>query len=379
MRGQRTVWFKRWGAPAGLDVDMHRGTIVKQGSIPADEIANELLVFQKPSRRNSWYGIPGYVSAIGWISLALAARDDNLYFFTNRREPRWAVIMTNLEDNGDLDTTLQSMFTVDLKNPHRNIFVPVSGNGTIEFKQLSSDKMDGSFEKLSDRCNAEVLVAHRLPPERLGLIKVGNLGGNAALDASRVYKEAVVTPDQQLLKQRWNRFVQMEYARQGARTNAKVKPTKFGWTWVPVEMDLAEEEEDLRQATIAWNAGFITLDEARVKSHMPKLDPTKYDTPEADKEDGSTRTMGEMFVFELFMVGGMRDTPPEQAADETMPGAPGEAGGGAMRPQKQPSATVDPNTKKPVSKPVAKALGNHASRLVDLEGRLSEIEEHISE
>lgn len=87
VRDNRKVWFRRWGAPQidGKDVEVDS----KTGSTKSVKSpANDLFVIKRPSRRSTWYGIPGYISAIGWITLALAARDDNLMFFANRREPR---------------------------------------------------------------------------------------------------------------------------------------------------------------------------------------------------------------------------------------------------------------------------------------------------
>lgn len=282
IRGSKMVWFKRWGTPPDEDgqeqeVDRQYGSVKPAGQIPAARVANELLVFQKRSRRSSWYGIPGYVSAIGWISLALSARDDNLLFFQNRREPRWAVILTNLEDDPDLEDDLKGAFAVDLKSPHRNLLIPLTGNGKIEFKQLSADRADGSYEKLSDRADAAILVSHRMPPERLGLTKVGALGGDVSIDSTRVYKEAVVEPEQKLLSTRLNRFIAREFPRGGvvqAGPDAAKQPLL--WRWSPVEIDLAEEEQDLKKAINAFKFNLVSLDEARQMAGMDKLDEEAY-------------------------------------------------------------------------------------------------------
>ncbi len=307
VRGQKTVWFKRWGAPTELLVDRQYGSL--KAEVPEERLANDLLVLQKPSRRSSWYGLPGYIPSIGWISLALSARDDNLLFFSNRREPRWAVILTNLEDDPGLEDDLRNAFAVDLKQPHRNLLIPISGNGKIDFKQLSADRADGSYEKLSDRADAAILVGHRVPPERLGLTKVGALGGNVSIDSTRVYKEAVIEPDQALLAARMNRFIEVEYPksvspgktmakrvkqsfrkawRKATRIEKSEDTVELGWTWSPVAIDLAEEEQDLRQAIMAFKAGGTTLDEFRVKSGMDPLDEEKFPG------------IGDKFYWEIF-------------------------------------------------------------------------------
>src|SRR6185369_15982665 len=139
-----------WGAPQrnGKDVmvDATTGqvTTVKE---PNDG-ANDLLVIRRKARRSDWYGIPNYVSAIGWITLSLAARDDNLFFFSNRREPRWAIILSNLADDPNLQEDLRRALEVDHRQPYRNLLIPLTGPGKIDFQKLTDNRMDVSFGDL---------------------------------------------------------------------------------------------------------------------------------------------------------------------------------------------------------------------------------------
>jgi len=275
-RDNKIVWFKRWGTDPEVHVDRGRGTAGPD--IPEDRRANELLVVRRPSRRSSWYGVPGYVSSIGWITLALAVRDDNLLFFSNRREPRWAVILSNLEESDDLDEQLRQAFTVDLRHPHRNIIIPIEGPGKVDFQKMSDTAgAEGSFEKLEGRCDARILVAHRIPPERLGMNRVGPLGGNIALASSKIYREAVISTSQALLSARLRAFIEKEAPL--ATGVAEDQP----WKWTPVELDLTEEEADIKSATELFNGDVITLNEARRRL---KLD----DLPDGDPRGDMLRT-----------------------------------------------------------------------------------------
>lgn len=342
VRGEKIVWFKRWGAPTDKVVHSGTGWLKDEDSIPEDKVANEILVVQKPSSRSSWYGVPSYISSIGWVSLALAVRDDNLLFFANRREPRWAVILTNLEDDDDLQEDLRRAFQVDLKSPHRNILIPISGNGNIKFEKLSNDRMDGSFEKLGMVADTQILVGHRMPPERLGFVKVGNLGGNVAIESSRVYREAVVEPRQHMLSARINRFIEREYKRDERRKGDK-DPTPLRWLWVANELDLDDEAEDLKEAVMAFTAGLITLDEARRRiKEDPCEKPEEQEAPEAEeapdtdgledeaeaaemmKSDEEPRPYyGDKFYFELFGKVG-------QTAPDASPASPATLAAGGM-------------------------------------------------
>lgn len=260
-RGGKKVWFRRWGAalvdgkPVEVDAKTGSKTSVK-------DPANDLFVIRRPSRRSSWYGIPGYISAVGWITLALAARDDNLLFFTNRREPRWAIVLTNIQEDPDLENDLRRAFTVDLRQPHRNIIIPITGPGKIDFQKMTDNRLEGSFDKLSERADRAIMTAHRIPPERLAASQIGPLGGNATIAASRIYKEGVITPCQEILNTRLNRFIAVEYEK-----TTGSKPTLL---LVMDDLDLATDREDLDQTVTAFKSDLVTLREAR---HRLKLEP----------------------------------------------------------------------------------------------------------
>jgi PBSX family phage portal protein len=285
IRDSRRVWFRRWGAQdiadKRVDVDIKTGSI-KNVTAPA----NDLFVIRRPCRRSSWYGIPGYVSAIGWITLALAVRDDNLFFFANRREPRWAIILTGVEgQDDDIQEDLRRAFTVDLKTPYRNLIIPVKGEkAKVDFQKLSDTKTDGSFEKLGDRADKAVMIAHRVPAERLANSEVGNLGGNIASEANRVYKEGVVGPSQELLNSRLNRFIAVERGIVAGKENAD--GDKNPWQIAMDDLDIRSDREDLDQTIMAFHSDLITLREARHRLKLGPLMKPKPPEPEVDPATG---------------------------------------------------------------------------------------------
>lgn len=305
IRDNRKSWFRRWGAvdASGQEIQVD----AKTGSKTAVRSpANDLFVIRKPSRRSSWYGIPGYVSCIGWITLSLAARDDNLLFFANRREPRWAIILTNLQDDPDIEEDLRRAFTVDLKQPHRNILVPISGPGKVEFQKLSDNQKEGSFDKLDERASKQIMIAHRVPAERLANSQTGPLGGNATMAASRIYKEAVVGPEQEMLSSRLNRFVAVETGkikttkrtralktllRKAAEDEGREssrQPVKMPWELVMEPLDVQSDMEDLTLVIEKFKNNLVTLREARKEMKLgPLMEP-----PQRDREDAELTPMG---------------------------------------------------------------------------------------
>jgi len=234
-------------------------------------------VFRKTSRRSSWYGIPTWVAAIGWVSLAIAARDYNILFFQNAREARWAVILSNIDDDPQLLDEIEQAFKVGLKDPHRNLVIPVIGDGNVEFQKLSQDGTDLSFDKLMGRCDDAILVAHEMPGDRIGLSKVGALGGSIAGVANEVYAEGVVATSQELVESRMNWFIDTEFAKA-----AGVEPQ---WKWKLKPIDLSEEELDLKAAVDGFQKAGWKLNEARKRVGLDPL-------PDEDAR-------GEQFVWEL--------------------------------------------------------------------------------
>jgi hypothetical protein len=154
VRGGRKVWFKKWGT--SVDYLVETGEIAPPGTAGI-KTANEIIVFREPSIRSSYYGIPGWYSAVAWIMLALAARDYNIMFFQNNREPRWLIILENLDVDDDVDELLRRAFRQDLANsPHKSMIVPLVGKeGKIHIHRMSDIQTDMGFEKLLDICKME--------------------------------------------------------------------------------------------------------------------------------------------------------------------------------------------------------------------------------
>lgn len=279
-QGQK-VWFKCWVPEDSRVVGSESGNIYKRKSeLPKGEKqANEILVLKRPSRRSTWYGIPGYIPATGWIALSTAARDDNLYFFENRREPRWAIILENVDDDPKIEDMLKRALKVDLKKPHRNLIIPLVGEAKINFQPLGDNKGDLSWDKLQERSDGAILLAHRMPGERIGLVRVGALGGSVVSETTRVYKESFVQTSQTLLSARINKLIEVE----GPSTDSAKGKGK--WIWRPVELDLTEEGEKQDLAIKGFQGGVLTLNESRE-------DVGKDALPEDDERGGK-------FFFEM--------------------------------------------------------------------------------
>lgn len=263
IRQNKQAWFKRWGV--GLeDVNILLATGRKAPENTAfEKIANELLVFVKPSRRSTWYGIPTYIAGIGYISMALAARDYNIKFFSNAREPRYIIFVEGMDASGveaaldDLEMSLKTQH----KDPHRNMIFPLTGGAKARIERVTAVQNDMHFMRLMEAADRNILASHRMPPDRLGTVMRGMLGGNVAANINRIYKDAVVVPAQLVLKDRLNRFLRVEWARLHGKDEGRGE--ELQWEIDFEALDISDEAVDVTNVTLQLKNNVITLNEGR--------------------------------------------------------------------------------------------------------------------
>lgn len=343
IRSGQTMWFKRWGVANEFLAETGEPT---DPSTDRKLLANELLVFRRPARRSTWYGIPSYVSAIGHVSLAIAARDYNVLFFNNAREPRHIYIIEGLEEDilPSLAEIIEEM-KQGLLDPHRNLVVPLTGGAKIRIESLHQKMNDAHFQKLSEAADQEILMAHRVPPDRIGHPTRGPLGGSAALVTNRIYKDGVVSKTQAVFEHRLNRFIQTEFPPIREKTR-EVKPGetgtfvvprskyKLGWKADLEELDVSDEAADVTTAMALVDKDAITINEGRSRVNLKPLKKFRKDIEEYIR-DLEAKEMG-------------RERTREQLAHppKDVPDKPAAVGAGE-KPTAPPEKTTEPGTATP--------------------------------
>lgn len=255
-RQAKMTWFKRWGIEQTYYASSGRKALK---DIDISKQANEILVFKKPCRRSTWYGIPVYISGIGHIALAVAARDFNVKFFENYREPRHLIVITGLDE--DIEKTaddIELIWKTQLRdNPHRNVLLPISGDANVVIEKMGLPINDIQFSRLMEQTDSEILVAHRMPPDRLGIAKRGFLGGSVAKVVNEIYKDGVVNRGQRVLESRLQRFVEVEFKKEfGKEVQFKVDFK---------DLDVTDETMDVDIAINLAKFNLLTLNEARAR------------------------------------------------------------------------------------------------------------------
>jgi PBSX family phage portal protein len=175
-----------------------------------EERPNEVIHFKKYTPMNNYYGIPDIIAA----QTALAGNEFsgryNLDYFENKAVPRYIITVKGAKLSPESERKLLEFFQVGLKGKnHRSLYVPLPADtpdSKVEFKMepIEAGNQEGSFEKYRKSNRDEILLAHRVPINKIGTPEGVNLA--VARDADKTFKEQVCRPAQMILEKKINRI-----------------------------------------------------------------------------------------------------------------------------------------------------------------------------
>jgi len=175
-----------------------------------EERPNEVIHFKKYTPMNNYYGIPDIIAA----QTALAGNEFsgryNLDYFENKAVPRYIITVKGAKLSPESERKLLEFFQVGLKGKnHRSLYVPLPADtpdSKVEFKMepIEAGNQEGSFEKYRKSNRDEILLAHRVPINKIGTPEGLSLAN--ARDADKTFKEQVCRPAQMILEKKLNRI-----------------------------------------------------------------------------------------------------------------------------------------------------------------------------
>lgn len=159
-----------------------------------------------------YYGIPPIMPAWNRLALMVLEAEYNLSFFNNNAIPDYAVILEG-EWADDAETVIKEYFRTHLKGQaHKTLAMRSPAGGKVTFQKLTSDAAkEGSFRLLRIDCRDEILHAHGVPPQKVGIVETGKLGGNLASEQIVEYKNSIVTPGQEMVSTRMDRLIEVGF------------------------------------------------------------------------------------------------------------------------------------------------------------------------
>jgi len=240
---------------------------------------NEIIHLKKYTPMNNYYGIPDIIAA----QVALAGNElsgrYNIDYFENKAVPRYIITVKGAKLSTESERKLLEFFQVGLKGKnHRSLYVPLpadSADSKVEFKMepIEAGSQEGSFEKYRKSNRDEILLAHRVPINKIGTPEGVNLA--VARDADKTFKEQVCRPSQMILEKKINRIFE-------EKTDALL--LKFN------ELTLTDEDTQSKIDERYLRMQVITPNEVRIRKGMIPIeggDEVVQLKPEAAAEERS--------------------------------------------------------------------------------------------
>lgn len=179
--------------------------------IGQDPNPNEVIHIKKYAPSSTFYGIPDIVAAKGAVAGMKFAQDFNLDYFENKAVPRHVIILKGATINPRLAKNILEFFETGLKGKnHRSLFIPLPGDTNekkveLKIEPVEAGVQDASFDKYDKANTSKVLMAHRVPVNKVGLPEGVSLA--VARDADKTFKEQVCGPEQDTLEKKVNKVV----------------------------------------------------------------------------------------------------------------------------------------------------------------------------
>ncbi|MYL36026.1 phage portal protein [Pontibacillus yanchengensis] len=262
MVGGEYVWFKRVGYMK--DVDIKTGKEYPHGSLPIEQRANEMYFYSKYSSDSTVYGTSDAIPALGAIYGDINRRNYNLSYFETGGMATWAVMVTGdipqgeEDDNGDMSYVhedINDLIEQVGSNPHGVMVYSIpnkttGGNINVEFQKLSDEQKEVSFRDFRIDNRDEILSAHGVPPQRLGISETGNLGGGNTEEVDAIYKSTMVEPLNGVVEEFMNKIWIPSLGVDGLKFRLKRRDEKG-------------VEHDIENLKFLFDAGAMTSEEVR--------------------------------------------------------------------------------------------------------------------
>jgi PBSX family phage portal protein len=172
---------------------------------------NEIIHLKKYTPMNNYYGIPDIIASQNAMAGNEFAGKYNLDYFENKAVPRYIITVKGAKLSPDSERKLLEFFQVGLKGKnHRSLYVPLPADtpdSKVEFKMepVEANVQDSSFNNYRKANRDEILLAHRVPINKIGVPEGVSLA--SARDADKMFKEQVCRPAQDILEKKLNRII----------------------------------------------------------------------------------------------------------------------------------------------------------------------------
>lgn len=254
-RGSAKTYFRRYGAD---EIDYRTGK--RRSGRRGDYRASEVLVFRSYTPRSPWYGLPAWAAAIPAIAELAAIRDFNVRWHKSGGKVDRIVHATGADFAGAkalIDGIRDTYIEQKDGDGHVTLFTAAQPGVELRVDFLSPDvgRRDGQFRQQRAELLREVLMAHQMPPYRIGWAEQGSLGGTAAENMLAAYRTGVVEPSQGLLEDRLDQtlFADGGIDLRGGRFRLR------DFQWSSAELDVAQVTAGVDRGVLTPAQGAVLL------------------------------------------------------------------------------------------------------------------------
>ncbi len=188
------------------------GDTTTANPIGNDPRPNELIFFvgDNYSPNESYYGVPASISAKQAIAGNEFSARFNLDYFENKALPRYVFVLKGGRLNDDSQRKLSEFFETMKGQNHRTLIVPLPADtsdtkSSFEMNPVETGVQDSSFNNYRKGNLQEILMAYRVPANKLGISEGVDLG--SARDLSKNFSETVTRPEQKNIERPLNRII----------------------------------------------------------------------------------------------------------------------------------------------------------------------------
>lgn len=157
---------------------------------------NSVIQIMQPDVNQEIYGVPEYLSALQAALLNEAATLFRRRYYLNGSHAGYILYATGDIDTNDTDAIKKALREAKGPGNFRNMFVhaPNGKEGSIKIIPIAEAGAKDEFLGIKNATQADVMAAHRVPPQLLGIVPAqGSAFGNPK-DATAMFFELEIYP-----------------------------------------------------------------------------------------------------------------------------------------------------------------------------------------
>ena len=286
IRAGRVRFFKTFGAKCEVNAETgqvydwkNQNDMKALAAIQDPEVlASEFIIFKSYTPRSLWYGIPRWISAVPTIAELTAIREFNVSWFASGGQTDYLVHFKaqDIETAKTMRDEVRQQMQENAGRGHTNLLTAGTEDTEVTAQKLGELLREGHFRFRRGDLAKEVLIAHNVPPYRIGWAEQGSLGGSTADEMLGAYKFGAIQPIQTIIEDRL--YCTLFDKDMGIDTG--VFRLKLA------ELQLDDMSKELDSIIMKVDAAIMSPNEAREELGMDPVEDDQEQMPQ-DKENGN--------------------------------------------------------------------------------------------